>query len=122
MDLKPLEVKKDNRGSLIEAFKFPSDGQLFYIIANPNETRGHHYHTRKTEHFLVIYGSATMHVRDRETDNTMKVETSGSKPMVITVTPNNTHAITATNEGAIMLVWVDEQYDEKDPDTIPEEV
>lgn len=40
MDLKQLEVKTDSRGSLVEAFKFPNDGQLFYIKINPNETRG----------------------------------------------------------------------------------
>lgn len=122
MDLKQLEVKKDPRGSLVEAFKFPSDGQLFYVIANPNETRGNHYHTRKTERFLVIYGSATITVKNRDTDDVMKVEVSGYKPMAVTISPNHTHSITASDEGAIFLVWVDEQYNEDDPDTVMEEV
>lgn len=122
MDLKPLEVKKDSRGSLVEAFKLPSDGQVFYVIANPHEMRGNHYHERKTEHFLVIYGSATINVKNRETDDMMNVEVSGYKPMKVTITPNHTHNIVATDEGAIMLVWCDEIYDEKDPDTYPEEI
>lgn len=122
MNLERLKVIKDNRGSLIEAFHLPNDGRVFYVIANPNQTRGNHYHKVETEHFLVIYGSATMRVRDRVTDEVMKVEVSGYKPMVISVYPNHTHSITATDEGAIFLVWSDKLYDKNKADTYPEEV
>lgn len=122
MNLEPLEVKTDRRGSLVEAFKLPTDGMLFYVIANPNETRGNHYHERKTEHFLVIYGSATIQVKDRTTDDSMNIKVGGQKPMVVTVTPNHTHNITADEEGCIFLVWCDEQFNEEDPDTFPEEI
>lgn len=122
MDLKPLEVKSDRRGTLVEAFKLPNDGQIFYVVAKPNETRGNHYHERKTEHFLVLYGSAEMMVRDRETENVIKVTVGGEKPMVVTVTPNNTHSITALEDGCVFLVWCDEQFNEADADTYPEEI
>lgn len=122
MDLKQLEVKKDSRGSLIEAYKLPNDGQVFYVIANPNETRGNHFHERKTERFLVIYGSAVIESKDRNTGNIMKVEVSGYKPVAVTIPPNNTHRITATDEGAIFMVWVDEVFNKDDPDTIGEEI
>ena len=122
MNIEPLEVKKDDRGSLVEAFKLPTDGQVFYVVANPHQTRGNHYHLRKTEHFLVIYGSAEVQVKDRDSGNLMKIETAGNKPMVVTVTPNHTHNITSTDEGCIFLVWCDEQFDEADPDTYPEEI
>lgn len=121
MDLKQLEVKTDSRGSLVEAFKFPNDGQLFYIKINPNETRGNHYHTRKTERFLVIEGSATIVAKDRKTDNTMNVTVGADKPMVVTISPNHTHYI-ASDRGAIILVWVDEIFNKDDPDTIMEEI
>jgi UDP-2-acetamido-2,6-beta-L-arabino-hexul-4-ose reductase len=122
MQLEMLEPKDDRRGRLVEAFKFPNDGQVFCVIAEPDETRGNHYHKRKTETFLVIEGTATMRVRDRLTGNLMKVEVSGDKPLSIKVTPNNTHSITAGEHGAVFLVWVDEVFNEDDPDTIPEEV
>ena len=122
MNMEALEVKKDSRGSLVEAFKLPTDGQLSYLIINPNETRGNHYHQRKTESFLVIYGAATMRVRDRKTGNVINTEVSGYQPISITVSPDNTHSITATDEGAIVLLWCDEQYNKKDADTHPEEV
>jgi UDP-2-acetamido-2,6-beta-L-arabino-hexul-4-ose reductase len=122
MHLEMLEPKNDRRGSLVEAFKFPNDGQLFYVIAEPDETRGNHYHKRKTETFLVIDGEATIRVRDRKTGNVMKVTVSGEKPLSIKVAPNNTHSITAGEDGAVFLVWVDEQFNKDDPDTILEEV
>lgn len=122
MDLKKLEVKSDSRGSLVEAFKLPNDGQLFYVVCKPNEIRGNHYHLRKTEKFLVIYGEAEISVKDRDTGDVMKVKTNGNNPMVVTVVPNHTHCMTATEEGAIILAYVDELFDEDNPDTYPEEI
>lgn len=122
MELEKLEVKSDYRGSLVEAYKLPNDGQVFYVIAKPHESRGNHYHLRKTEHFLVIWGSAEISVKDRATNDVMNVEVTGQKPMLVTVTPNNTHQIVASDEGAIFLVWASEQFDEADPDTYPEEL
>lgn len=122
MELKPLEVHKDQRGSFVEAFKLPTDGQVSYVVIKPEESRGNHFHERKTEHFLVMYGSAKMSVKNRETGDVMNVEVSGFKPIVITVVPNHTHSITATEEGAICMIWCDEQFNEEDADTFPEEV
>lgn len=122
MNLDQLEVKTDRRGSLVEAFKLPNDGQVFYVIAEPGEVRGNHYHLRKTEHFLVVYGSATMQIKDRTTNNVMNVEVTGQKPMLISVFPNHTHNIVANEGGAIFMVWCDEQYDLNDIDTYPEEI
>lgn len=122
MELEKLEVKSDYRGSLVEAYKLPNDGQVFYVIAKPYESRGNHYHLRKTEHFLVIWGSAEISVKDRITNDVMNVEVTGQKPLLVTITPNNTHRIVASDEGAILLVWASEQFDEADPDTYPEEI
>lgn len=122
MQLDKLETKSDRRGTLVEAFKLPTDGQIFYVIAKPNETRGNHYHLRKTEHFLVIWGSAVIQAKDRETDTVMKLEVGGQNPMRVTISPNNTHNITASDEGCIFLVWCDEQFNPEDADTYPEEI
>ena len=122
MQIEQLEVHEDERGILVEAFKFPKDGQVFSVIANPNETRGNHYHTRKIEEFLVIYGSATIEARDRETGHKMKVEVSGTNPLRVKIMPNHTHAITASSQGAVFIVWANEIFDKKDPDTFGEEL
>lgn len=122
MDLNRLETHSDRRGTLVEAFMLPHDGQIFYVIAKPHETRGNHYHLRKTEKFLVVYGSAVMTVKNRDTNDVMKVEATGQKPLVMTISPNHTHAITATDEGAVFMVWADEQLNQNDPDTYMEEI
>lgn len=122
MKLEHLESKVDRRGTLVEAFKLPADGQVFYVIAEPGETRGNHYHLRKTEHFLVIYGSAEIQARDRSTDNVMKLVASGGDPIVATILPNTTHNITATHDGCIFMVWCDEIFNDEDADTYPEEI
>lgn len=122
MDLKTLDPKTDRRGTFVEAYKLPNDGQVSYVTTLPNELRGNHYHLRKTERFLVIWGSAEIQSRDRNTGNVMKVEVNGNKPMSVTIPPNNTHNITASDEGCIFLVWCDEQFNKSDPDTYPEEV
>lgn len=122
MDLQLLEPKEDSRGTLVEAYKFPNDGQLFYVKAFPGEMRGNHYHLRKTERFLVIEGAAEIMSRDRDTGNVMKVVASGTRPLVVTIPPNNTHSITALDDGCLFLVWVDEQFNEKDADTFAEEI
>lgn len=122
MQLEQLEAKSDHRGTLVEAFKLPNDGQVFYVIAKPNETRGNHYHLRKTETFVVVYGSAEIQVKDRDTGTVMKAELGGQNPMSVTIIPNNTHRITANDEGCIFLVWCNEQFNGEDPDTFPEEL
>ena len=121
MKLEKLIANEDRRGTLVEAFKMPHDGQVFYVMAEAGETRGNHYHLRKTEHFVVVFGVAEIQSKDRETGNIMKVELSGDSPMVVTIPPNSTHNF-YSEKGAIFLVWCDEQFDPDDPDTYPEEI
>lgn len=122
MDLSKLKINADPRGIFVEAFKFPHDGQISYIISHPNEVRGNHFHEKKTEKFLVIYGSATITSKDRETDNVMKVQVNSGQPMVVTIPPNNTHNIVAGGDGCVCLIWCDQHFDPKNPDTYQEEL
>ena len=62
-----LEIKSDPRGSLLEVFKSPEWGQVFYSTSKPGVTRGNHYHTRKLEKFCVIEGQAMIRMRNRQT-------------------------------------------------------
>jgi UDP-2-acetamido-2,6-beta-L-arabino-hexul-4-ose reductase len=122
MDLKKLIKHEDSRGLLVEAMKFPNDGQLYYIICNPEEMRANHYHLKKTEIFVVIYGSAEIAVKDRETGNVMYANVNSSQPIAVTVVPNHTHRIVATKEGAIIIVYSNTLFDKDDPDTYSEEI
>lgn len=122
MDLKKLDLKIDDRGVFVEAWRLPNDGQISYITIYPLETRGNHYHERKTENFLVLSGSAEFQIKDRETGNINKVSVTGLQPMTVKIIPNHTHTVTATDEGCVCLIWCDEQFNDKDADTIKEEL
>lgn len=122
MNLEPLSPTVDERGAFMEAFHLPHDGQVSVLTVNPAETRGNHYHERKTEHFLIVAGSAEFQVKDRESGNVMRVAVSGQNPMAVTISPNHTHNLTAGSEGCICIIWCDEQYDEADSDTFAEEI
>lgn len=122
MDLQQLDIKSDTRGTLVEAIRLPNDGQVNYINILPGETRGNHYHMRKTETFLVVMGVAQMMVKDRDTDNLITVTVSGDRPMLVSILANHTHNITALSDGCIVLVWIDEHFNPDDPDTFPEEL
>jgi UDP-2-acetamido-2,6-beta-L-arabino-hexul-4-ose reductase len=121
MHLEPLEKKTDERGTLVEAFPF-KPGQVNAIIINPGESRGGHYHLRKTEAFLVVLGSAELAVKNRATGDVLKAEVSGMKPIRATIVPNHTHLITAGPDGCICLVWCDEDFHASDLDTYWEEL
>lgn len=122
MDIQKLTPQTDDRGTLVEAFKLQNDGQVFYVLVKPGESRGNHYHLRKTETFIIAVGSATISVRDRETGNLMKIECNGVSPMAVKVTPNHTHNVVAGSDGCMLIVLADEQYDDKDNDTYREEI
>lgn len=121
MELTKLDIFNDKRGSLVEAFKLPADGQINCIVINPNETRGNHYHLKNIEKFLVVYGVATIDVKNRVTGDMMGIVSSSGKPIVVTVIPNHTHRISTESEGAVVLIWSKDQFNKDEPDTYPEE-
>lgn len=118
-----LEVKRDERGKLIELFKVPSFGQVFYSTSKPGVVRGNHYHTKKIEKFCVIEGSAKIRLRNRETGEVEEFNVSGSVPEVVEMPINWTHNIENTGDNEMrLIVWVNEVFDPDNPDTFPEEV
>lgn len=121
MELEALEGKTDDRGMLVEAFTH-AGGQVHYIIINPDECRGNHYHTRKNEEFIVVAGSATITVKNRETGDIVNLESNASKPIKALVYPNYTHRIVAGSDGAVVISWNSEVFDPEDTDTYPEEI
>ena len=123
MENKKLEIKQDERGGLMEVFKFPNDGQVFYSTTKPGFIRGNHYHKRKIEKFCVIEGSALIRLRNRETNEIKEYSVSGGKPELVEMTLNWTHNIKNVGDGEMkLLVWVNEVFNINDHDTFAEEV
>jgi dTDP-4-dehydrorhamnose 3,5-epimerase-like enzyme len=116
-----MHTVTDERGELVEIFRFPHDGQVFCVKMPQGVVRGDHYHERKTEHFCVISGEATISVRERGQKQFNQYSVSGREPEVRTVRPGNVHNIEAVTD-CTFLVWVDELFNADDPDTYPEAV
>lgn len=115
-----IDVKKDDRGELFEVFKLPNDGQIFCVRVLEHETRGEHYHTRKAEKFCVIDGAATIALRKKGSDKIKEIDVDGKNPQVVDIPINTVHHIYALAGGCVLLVWSNEVFDEKDPDTYKE--
>ena len=120
---KKLEIKEDARGKLVEIFKFPEIGQLFFSTSKPGVTRGNHYHTRKKEYFCVIEGTAKIMLRNRDNGEIKEYDVSGEAPEIVEMTINWTHNIKNTGKSEMkLIVWANEIFNPADPDTFPEEV
>lgn len=118
-----LKIHKDERGKLIEIFKFPKCGQIYFSTTRPGFTRANHYHTKKIERFCVIEGEAEINLRSRSTGQKKKYLVSENKPQIITIPPKWVHNIINTGKKEIKLViWSSKIFDPKNPDTFTENV
>lgn len=118
-----LEIKQDERGKLIEIFKIPGVGQIFYSTTKPGSIRGNHYHTRKKEYFCVIEGKGKIRLRNRETNKVEEHIVSGDALEIVEMKINWTHNIENIGESEMkLLVWVNEVFNPDDPDTYQEEL
>jgi UDP-2-acetamido-2,6-beta-L-arabino-hexul-4-ose reductase len=118
-----LEIKGDERGKLIEIFKIPNIGQIFYSTTEPGIVRGNHYHTRKKEYFCVIEGKGLIKLRNRETGELKEIKVSGETPETVEMPVNWAHNIKNIWDSEMkLLVWVNEVFNPDDPDTFSEEV
>jgi UDP-2-acetamido-2,6-beta-L-arabino-hexul-4-ose reductase len=120
---KKLEIKKDDRGSLIEIFKIPGVGQIFYSTSKPGVIRGNHYHTHKKESFCVIEGRARISLRDRNSGEIAEHIVSGDSPEIVEMTVGWTHNIENIGDKEMkLIVWANEVFDPENPDTFAEKV
>jgi len=113
----------DPRGVFVEMLKTPDSGQFSYFIAHPGITRGGHYHHTKTEKFLVIKGEALFRFRHLLTNELVELRTSGGTPQVVDTIPGWTHDITNVgSDEMVVMLWANENFDRKKPDTVASKV
>jgi len=108
----------DPRGVFVEMLKTPDSGQFSYFTAHPGVTRGGHYHHSKTEKFLVIKGQARFSFRHMLSGQLHEIITTDDKSWIVETVPGWTHEITNTGaEEMIVMLWANEVFDRKRPDT-----
>lgn len=119
-----MEMKKDERGSFTELFKSMGAGQISVNVSKPGVTKGQHWHHTKCERFVVVSGRALIEERKLGEDKVRRYEVSGEEHKMVEMLPGYTHSITnvSKTEELITVMWANECFDSKAPDTYREEV
>jgi len=113
----------DDRGSFVEIMRANTSGQFSYSTTKPGITRGNHYHTRKAERFAVISGKARIQLRKIGTSDIIEYILDGENPSFVDMPIWFTHNITNIGKDELItLFWINEPYNQEDPDTFFENV
>ena len=127
----PVEMKTDYRGTFAELIKTSANGQVSINIARPGNIRGQHWHNTKWEIFIVVSGHGLIQERrigiDPETGKEYPIhnfEVRGEEMKAIIMLPGYAHNIINLEEDRdlVTVMWANEQFDEKRPDTFFEVV
>ena len=115
-----LKENVDSRGKFVEVLKNQNIGQISFLTAPPGITRGCHFHHTKNEKFILVNGKAKIRYRSNATH---EVLVDDSDSTVVETIPGWVHDITNIgNEKLIVLLWTNEIFDPKNPDTFAEEI
>ena len=115
-----MDSKEDNRGSFVELMKSKTFGQVSVSRSRKGVTRGNHYHNTKNEKFFVIKGKAVIKLRNILDDKIIFYYVSDKKIEVVDIPPGYTHSIENLTDGdgeMLLLIWANEIFDPKNPDT-----
>jgi UDP-2-acetamido-2,6-beta-L-arabino-hexul-4-ose reductase len=114
---------KDDRGAFVEIARLGISGQTSFSTTVPEITRGNHFHTRKIERFAVIKGKALIQLRRIGTDEVHDFYLDGEEPAYVDMPIWYTHNIKNIGEDILYTIfWINEPYDQQDPDTYFETV
>jgi len=113
----------DPRGAFVEVIRLNIGGQVSFSTTVPGITRGNHFHTRKIERFAVIKGHALIQLRRIGTDKVFNFYLDGKEPAYVDMPVWYTHNIKNIGEEELYTIfWINEFYNENDPDTYFENV
>ncbi|WP_036678221.1 polysaccharide biosynthesis C-terminal domain-containing protein [Daejeonella oryzae] len=113
-----FKLNIDNRGQFVEIARTNTPGQTSYSTTVPGITRGNHFHTRKAERFAVIKGKARIQLRKIDSDEVINYYLDGEKPSYVDMPVWFTHNITNIGEEELItLFWINEPFDQENPDT-----
>lgn len=120
----PLKMNVDDRGSFTELLKTAAHGQISVNVSKPGITKGQHWHNTKWEFFIVVAGHGLIQQRKIGSDEVIEFEVSGEKIEAVHMLPGYTHNIVNLSEedDLVTVMWANELFDPKKPDTYFEEV
>lgn len=115
----PLKMNVDDRGSFTELLRTEKCGQFSVNISKPGITKGQHWHHTKWEFFIVVSGKGLIQMRKIGTDEVLNFHVSGEKIEAVHMLPGYTHNIInlSDTEDLVTVMWANECFDPKKPDT-----
>lgn len=114
----PLKMNVDNRGSFTEIIRTKDRGQISVNISKPGITKGNHWHHTKNEKFVVVSGIGRIQFRKIDSQEIISYQVSGDKIEVLDIPVGYTHNITNIgNIDLVTIMWVNEPFDQDNPDT-----
>lgn len=112
----------DERGSFSEIFKLSSGEQVSLNIVKSGKVKGNHWHNTKVERFTVIKGEGVIRLRKIGEQKVYEYKNEG-KILSVDIPAGVTHNVENLGEEDLyVLIWCNEPFDEKNPDTFFEEV
>ncbi len=114
----------DERGSFTELVHTATGGQFSVNVSKPGITKGQHWHHSKWELFIVVKGEALIQQRQIGSDEVLEYRVSGEKLQAVCMLPGYTHNIInlSDKDELITLMWANENFDRRKPDTYFEPV
>lgn len=108
----------DQRGFFCEILHMGFSGQISAFTIAPGQVRGEHFHNSKNEKFVFLKGELNFVFEHVLTKERHIAEISESNLVVIETFPGWAHSIeNIGSEIAIGIVWANEVFDRKMPDT-----
>ena len=118
-----LRMNQDQRGSFTEFLHLKNLGQISVNVAKPGIVKGNHWHHTKVEKFLVVRGTALIRFRHMVTGKVAEYQVSGEQLEVVDIPVGYTHSIANIGQqDLVTIMWANEIFDPKRPDTYYEEV
>ncbi|MGA4718492.1 capsular polysaccharide biosynthesis protein CapF [Fictibacillus nanhaiensis] len=118
-----LKMNIDQRGSFTEFIKTPDRGQVSINISKPGITKGNHWHHTKNEKFLVVSGQGVIRFRKLNSNDIIEYFVSEDRLEVVDIPIGFTHNIENLGEkDMVTIMWANEYFNPKKPDTYNLEV
>lgn len=120
----PLKMNVDERGSFTEIIRTSDRGQFSVNISKPGITKGQHWHHTKNEKFVVVSGHGLIQLRKIGSEEIIEFEVSGDRMEAVEMIPGYTHNIInlSERENLVTVMWCNECFDSRKPDTYFEKV
>ena len=116
--LTDLKSHKDVRGNFVEFIKSENFGQISCFSINVKKERGGHYHHSKVEKFLILKGTAKIKYVNLFDKKVIIKKISGNNMKIFRSMPGYVHTIINTGKSELIgIVWANETFDIKKPDT-----